>query len=294
MLVFTNPPRFVFSKKETTAIENIIDRLSPKMQQAIRRAALTAQGRVNLERLSRMLEAGHVNQAVRQLDVDRFTTSDMAEASKVIIEARRAGMLAGAVHVPGWTFNATNPMAILAAERQAAALVTAVNAETKLMVRDLIMRAYREQVTVQGTAMMIRDIIGLNERQATALFNFRSGLVRDGLSASVVESKTAKYGDKLFRQRALTIAQTEIHRASSAGQHDLWREAVRDGRINPATARRHWITNLDACPWCEQVAAMNGNGVVIDGQYQTPEGIMIDGPEDSHVSCRCSERLEAA
>ena len=188
-------------------------------------------------------------------------------------------------------FKTTNPKALAAAQRQAADLLTAVNVETKQTVRDLIARAYREQITSRDTARMIRDVVGLNDRQATALFNYRAGLVEDGRAADQVERMTARYGDRLLRQRADTIAQTEIHRASAEGQHELWREGVREGRIG-ANARRIWIANTGACEWCEAIESINADGVPIDGQFETPDGDMIDGPEESHINCRCSSGLE--
>lgn len=192
----------------------------------------------------------------------------------------------------GIDFKTANPKALLAAERQAATLLSSVNSETKQTVRDLIARAYRDKISPRDTARLIRDVVGLNDRQSTALFNYRAGLVEDGRAADQIERMTAKYGDRLLRQRADTIAQTEIHRASAEGQHELWREGVREGRINPNTARRIWIANSGACEWCSAMETINAEGVPIDGQFETPDGDMIDGPEESHVGCRCSTGLE--
>lgn len=190
----------------------------------------------------------------------------------------------------GFDFKTANPKALLAAERQAAELLTSVNAETKQTVRNLIARSYREGITSRDTARMIRDVVGLNDRQATALFNYRSGLVEEGIKPDRVIALTERYGNRLLRQRADTIAQTEIHRASAEGQHELWREAVREGHLG-ADALRIWIANSGACSWCEAMELLNEDGVSIDGQFVTPDGDMIDGPEDSHVGCKCSTGL---
>lgn len=192
----------------------------------------------------------------------------------------------------GLDFKTTNPKALLAAERQAADLLTSVNVETKQTIRNLVARAYKEQVSPRDTAKLIRSVIGLNDRQSTALFNYRAGLVEDGRAADQVERMTERYGNKLLRQRADMIAQNEIHRASVRGQKDLWKEGIQEGRINAGTARRIWIANSGACDWCEAVESLNADGVPVDGQYVTPDGDMIDGPEDSHVGCRCSEGLD--
>lgn len=46
------------------------------------------------------------------------------------------------------------------------------------------------------------------------------------------------------------------------------------------------------CEWCSDMADINADGVGIDEQFETPDGDMIDGPEDSHPACRCSTGLE--
>ena len=282
-------------------LEVVIDRLAPKMSRAFQEAALEAQGRIDLEVLAANIEAGRVGRVINQLNLETFAAEDLTPTTDFIVEAFRAGALISAESFVtkaeqksspfSHALNVTNAKALEAAEEQAADLLTSVNVETKATVRNLIARAYREQITSKDTARLIRDVVGLNDRQATALFNYRVGLVEDGRAADQVERMTARYGDRLLRQRADTIAQTEIHRASAEGQHELWREGVREGRIG-ANVRRVWISNVGACSWCEAIELINADGVPIDGQFETPDGDMIDGPEESHVGCRCSTGLE--
>ena len=291
--LFRKPPVI----QKARGMEGVIDRLAPKMQRAVQLAARAAQRRIDLAALSAALAMGRVSQAVRQLDLDRFTASDLATVAQVLFEAQKAGQKIGTVKkgvadTIGWALDVTNELARKAAEVQAARLLTAENLQVKQTVRGLIERAYREQIPVPETARLIRDVIGLNDRQATALFNYRAGLVEEEVDPTRMARMTERYGDRLLRDRALTIAQTEVHRASAEGQHDLWREGVRTGYINPAVARRYWIANAGACAWCEGVESLNAEGVLVDGQFDTPSGSSIDGPEDSHVSCRCSTRID--
>lgn len=300
MFMFRDPPRVRKAKlpKGLSSHEEVILRLAPKMQRALLAAAKTAQGRIDLARLSADIEAGRVSGAIRTLGVDMFTSEDLATAARYIVDAHTEGRVLGSIKVDpaasgiAIALDVTNPRALRAAEQQAAELLTAVNDETKATVRDLIARAYREQITTRDTARLIRDVVGLNDRQATALFNFRAGLVEDAVKPDRIAAQVERYGDRLLRQRADMIAQAEIHRASADGQHELWREGVREGRIDVTTALRFWIPNEGACDWCEELADINSEGVPIDGQYETPDGDMIDGPGDSHVGCRCSEGLD--
>ena len=286
----------IIEKARPSKHEATIQRLAPKMSRAFLTAALAAQRRIDLDVLAANIEAGRVGRVIRQLDLETFVTEDIVPTINFIADAYDEGYQRGLVakKEPQVTlgFKTTNPKALTAAERQAAELLTAVNIETKQTVRNLIARAYREMLTARDTAKMIRDVVGLNDRQATALFNYRAGLVEDGREAEQVARMAERYGNRLLRQRADTIAQTEIHRASATGQHDLWREGVREGYIDPTTARRIWIANAGACEWCEGIETLNADGVPIDGQFETPSGDMIDGPEDSHVGCRCSTGLK--
>ena len=292
MLVFHPPPRFVAKAMSQSAVERLIDSLSPKMQRALRKAIQTARGRIDVEALARAVEQGRVSRAVLQVNVDRFTGTDLAEAAKVINEAFVSGVVLGETQIKGaYRFDVTNPKALDAAERQAATLLTAVNEETKQTVRTLIGRAYREGNTAQETARMIRGVVGLNDRQATALTNYRAGLLEEGIAPDRLEVLADRYSARLLRQRAEMISRAEIHRASSEGQHELWREGVRNGYINPTRARRTWNTNQGACSWCLGVADANADGVPIDGLFVTPDGATISGTADSHVNCRCSETL---
>lgn len=309
-----SPP--VEKARRPSPLERIVDDLAPKMGDAFVVAALAAQRRIDLGVLVANVETGRLMQIVEQLKMETFIAEDLAPLSDFLIEANEAGRALGADFVDvskagpadprpfrqqivpliptarvATDLKTTNPKALLSAERQAAELLTSVNVETKQTVREIVARAYREQITAKDTARLIRDVIGLNDRQATALFNYRAGLVAEGLPDARVSTLTERYGDRLLRQRAMTIAQTEIHRASAEGQHELWRESVREGRLD-ANARRVWISNVGACPWCETMELINADGVPIDGHFETPDGDMISGPEESHVGCRCSTGLE--
>lgn len=295
MLLFRQP-RGAVLKASPSKLERVIDRLAPKMSRAFADAALKAQGRIDLDVLAANVEAGRVGRIIRLLDLQTFVEDDLVPTMSYLVDAYEAGQKLGVIskRLPAVSLDlkTTNPKALLAAERQAAGLLTAVNEETKQTVRDLIVRAYREQVSPRDIARLIRDIIGLNDRQTTALFNYRSGLIEDGRDPDQVERMTERYGNRLLRQRADTIAQHEIHGASVRGQKDLWKEGVTEGRIDAGVARRIWIANVGACEWCEAIESLNENGVPIDGQYETPDGDRIDGPEDSHVGCRCAEGLK--
>ncbi len=290
MLTFRPPAlRLSVRKAEPSDTQRIIAQLSPKMQRAIQQALEDAQGALDLETLTQLIATGRTGEILRGLD-----QVDLTDAQAIIVEALAAGAALGTKAIKGaYRFDVTNTAALEAADALAADLLTAASDETKAIVRRLITRAYREQITARDTARMVKDVVGLNDRQATALANFRAGLVEDGVGDDAIAKQVGAYGKRLLTQRSKMIARTEIHKASHRGQHTLWKEAVKAGRLNPARARRFWIPNDNACPWCEEIADINEDGVTIDGQFLTPDGDMIDGPEDSHPQCECGQGLDA-
>lgn len=199
------------------------------------------------------------------------------------------------------SFNLTNPFAVSYAQARSAALVTAVDEQTRQSIRDLVTRGFSEGRTVQTTARAIRQVVGLNQRQATALVNYRNAQTGYFSQANFprtdpaklaerMEARVEAYRQKLIRQRATMIARSETIRAANNGQQLLWKEAQRQGYLSTGV-RRFWIITAGACKFCAPIPAMNADGVGIDQPFDTPIG-SIDNPGDPHPNCRCAQRIE--
>lgn len=288
-------PRLV-RKQAPSAYERFLDRLTPPLRQAIEDLIAAHQERVDLEAIATAVEARDLNEVVRLLTPGPFTEAQVATLVPIALAAVEQGAAWSARQIGlGFSLTATNPAAVEAAQAVAARLASLSVVEVdRQAVQSLILQAYTEGRTWAQTARSLRDVIGLNEQQAKALENFRAGLVADGVAPARVEQQVASYNARLIRQRAETIARTEIHVASTRGQQALWEQGVASGQINPQTARRYWIANNDACDWCEEVESLNDEGVAIDEPFDTPDGDTIDGPWDSHPRCRCAIGLHVA
>jgi len=291
MFLFRPPPRFVWKQKPTSAFERLLDRLEPEMRRAVREAATTMQGRLDLEAIALALESGSANRVERLVDMEQFLTTELRAAARTIVEAFQAGAtLASDQMMRSYgfaiAFDVSDPRALASAEQRAATLVTAVTDDTRAAVRDIIADAFRNQYPSRIAARAIRQVVGLNERQATALANYRLGLLEQEVAPERILTLTDRYGARLLRQRADMIARTEISRASHEGQRELWREGIRNGQINPAEAREVWIANFDACDLCAQ---MNGQISGIDDSFDF-DGEQIDGPP-GHPNCLPGDTL---
>lgn len=198
-----------------------------------------------------------------------------------------------------YRFDVMNPHAIRAAQQQAGDLIREVTVDTRLAVRDIVVRGQRDGVDVRDQAKLIRQHVGLTRRQATAVYNFRRGLEERGYAPEKVDRMTERRWERSVRERSITIARTEAIRAANSGKDELWRQAMVAGVVSPAS-RRVWVASPNACELCKP---MNGKAVGINDHFPSgirrkPDGSFREVPSVKgpplHPRCRCSLYLEAA
>ncbi len=205
-------------------------------------------------------------------------------------------------------FDVTNPLVFEFIRTQSADLVRGINFETKLAIREAISRSFSEGLTVSQTARAIELIegIGLTRTQLKAVNNLRITLqqnafedlpksVRDRLASfraigparqGRIDEVIRRYEARLLRQRAVSLAISETIRAAVRGQNLLWKQAMRDGFLDPSTHQIAWVITPDSrlCERCKRQKAKYPfrpiNGVYGNGEPGPP----------LHPMCRCAER----
>lgn len=155
----------------------------------------------------------------------------------------------------------------------------------------------------------MKQLIGLTDRDAKALANYRTELERGSLKAlsrqlrnrrydrmiredrhyKKIDALVEDYKQRLLKARAETIARTEAARALNIGQQQLWEEIASMKDLPPDAVRRRWLVapGERTCEICKAIAEMNNEeGVGLLEPFVTPDG-MIDLPP-KHPNCRCS------
>jgi hypothetical protein len=236
---------------------------------------------LSIDEIVEAIDAG----TVADLVAAAVASSNMAAALAALELMTQSAARAGAE----WTINelgqgTAGPFTIdlAAIDERAAAwarehggeLVTSVSDETRQAIMDIVSRAPIEGITVQQQAQLLRQVVGLNSRQAMAVLNRFDALTRQGLSDVRVAQLTSRYEMQLLRQRAEMIARTETRLAATASQQQVWREAVAEGLLDEGRAWQEFNALDDACDIC----------LDLDG---TTWGIWDGGP-DTHPNCRCS------
>lgn len=175
-----------------------------------------------------------------------------------------------------------NPLAATYA-RARAGLLVADDAAARALIREFVTNAVEDGFSVDETATLIRDVIGLDSRRALAAERFAE--------RANSEREVEKYIGEMLDSRAMTIARTEIMMAASAGQHELWKQSVQHGMLDGAL-RRVWITTEDEklCDECDQLAK-DTEADPIGMEEEFDDGVMFP---PLHPNCRCSMGLVTA
>lgn len=195
----------------------------------------------------------------------------------------------------GVRFDLTSPTVREAIAARAGARITEVVEETRRAVRDVVQRAYDAGVHPRNAAKEIRRLVGLTRRQTEAVATYRRTLERPKagapkLSAKRVDGMVARYAAGLVKERAETIARTEMITAMAEGQQAGWAQLVADGMLDPNVYEQEWLAVMRPGRTCPRCLNMDGRRAPIGGLFEGDVRGPVTGPT-LHPRCRCSVAL---
>lgn len=295
------------AQAEWRLVHRVADASMPIMTRAVQRALAALSNDTTWTRVADALKNGDANAAVYAINLEglaqrlrgkvwpivfntfmrsgqvvmRRVSQGSYSANKLVKEAKPNRPASASI---GMSFKETNPYAQEWAEQFAAKMITAVTHETREAARAVVSEAFRQQVTWSATTKRIRQVIGLNKRQALAIESLRIRLQAEGLAVGVVDKRVEFAAAKSLRARSELIARTEIMGASNAGQLEAWRQGRSDGIIDSGLVKE-WITTNDdrLCPECEP----------LDGEQRQIDEAFTGGVTEPplHPDCRCAVGL---
>jgi hypothetical protein len=216
-------------------------------------------------------------------------------------------------------FDSLDPWAIRAIQTAEFSLMQGLTTDIANGIRTFLTAGIRFGVNPVDTARDIRTIIGLTDRQALSVLNYRQLLTggakgqpyrealrrvtRDGrfdrsvlraieekvpLKASQVDAQIKRFEERLLKQRAETIARTETMDALHQAQTLRWQQAIDQGKVNASELVRFWHTAKDerVCPICAKIPGLNEQGRGFNEPFAFPDGETKMGPT-AHPNCRC-------
>lgn len=190
-------------------------------------------------------------------------------------------------------FDTKNPKIKEIFKDHAAEKVTYIDKGVKQALKDSIEDAYKYGRPPRKLAKEIAENIGMNASQNRAYLNLRVKLEADGLTKSAIDKRLAAYKKKAIKERAQTIAITELSESTNYAQREYWRQADEKGFI-PADAKKTWLSIIDDRT---SKICRNGNGglnnvtIPYKKLFTDVNGNKHFGPP-AHIKCRSGLALE--
>ncbi len=252
----------------------LLDRAEPAVRRRFIQEVGAARGIGTLEEIADLLEAGNVEGALRAAD---GVAEGMANSLESIYAA--AGVSAAAVIRADtdtlFNFNALNARSVATLQRERLRLVREFTTDQREATRVLLEDAFERGLAPIEQARVMRGSIGLTQRQAGAVRNFRRMLESGNASAlnealtrqlrdrrfdpsiraaaegrrvlqpAQIDRMVDRYRDRYIQYRANTIARTETVAAVHAGDEEAWAQAIESGIVTPDAITQVWNARDD-------------------------------------------------
>lgn len=267
---------------EKLTAARLFDAIARSMENAVRisftRGLTTFKKRINTDEIERHFESGNEEAIFETIPFDRMA-EDIGYSEAVKTATLRAGKLSLRRLKPQrktLRFDTKNPRIDRDIARNTGQKIVQISEEARRSVANTVKLSFNQGMNPKQAAKLIEESVGLTEKQTTAIARsqvkqraerdqLRGALARldsEGKGQSLtamnaraklrnltdekIEKRAIKMSEKMQKNRARSIARTEMTRAVNAGQMEVWQQGVEDGLIDRNEAKKQWITVNDA------------------------------------------------
>lgn len=293
---------------ERARLEELAEQLAEDIQRAFLAAVDTLGNRIDLKRLTALLEDGRAQEAVAivtaALAAGGFTPVAASVTDAIIAAGKRAAsVISRTVSGAQFVFSLVRPRTAQVMQTNENDTLRDLTNSAVETVRQIINTGVLEGRDPRDVARDVRRHVGLTPRQAQAVVNYRRTLEADEKTPrpkDKIDALVEEYRVRSLRARALTISRTEATRAVNQGNMLSWEQAVEDGRVNPDNVVRQWVYTHDLRTRHAHrlIPSMNKQGVGLREPFKSPLGpIMYPGDPAATaanvINCRCSMIIRA-
>jgi hypothetical protein len=199
---------------------------------------------------------------------------------------------------PDYFFDPMSDGVLKWTNEHAAQWVSSIGDESKEAIAAMVEHSFSGDFTVDELSRAIRPTVGLNKTQAKANLNYykhiKESLLENNLN---MKEKTAekrardaaqKYAAKQHRQRAFTIATTEMAFAYNKGADEGMKQAQEQSLIGKV--KKVWSTAADERV-CEICGGLEGKEIDMGGDFEFKGYSLYSGQKQTppaHPRCRCA------
>ena len=295
----------------------LLDRAEPRVRRRFLRLIRDSKTLLNLEEVAGLLESGQIREALA-------VTEDIAPGlANSLDQVYTAAGLSAAETLRSqvdtlFDFNLANQRAVQHLQQTRLRLVREFSREQLFATQDFLQGAFTRGLSPIEQARELQKSIGLTRHQAQIIQNYRRNLefrspnaltrvLRDKrfdgtvrrairtntpLSTAQIDRMVDRYQERWVRFRADTIAKTESLQAVSAGDLELWEQAIDEGVIAREDVINTWRTSKINVRSSHQ--AMEGQKRPVGETFLSGDGNALRFPGDGKtapasdtVNCHC-------
>lgn len=256
---------------------------------------------ITYQELRELVRQGYLDEVTARLWQQDYSMLVKTQMPKIWGSAMIAGSVSQPVMesiLPAFELNMQTPGVVRWIRSRGAALVTVSTQTQKDAISLLLEEKIRQKYTVDELARLIRPTIGLYRQQTAAVERYYDKMVQSltkdhpRTKPQVIRQRAltqaTKYAERLHRQRAITIAQTEMAFAYNFGADEGIRQAQADFLIGKVEKR--WCTSGDdrVCPEC---SALDGRQIGMDELFFSGNRVEYDESglyPPLHPRCACA------
>src|SRR6266566_159305 len=291
-----DPMTITIAKSFVDDLLALADQLAPKLRRAFLDAIAALRDELTPTTIADLLQGAHPTAIELWQRLQELLTPPMQDA--ILAGVVEVGGLTGEQFPPSvqiqFAFDRTNPFALDAVDTIVADAVRDIANASQDAIRLILRQGFTDGLTPDQMGRRLRANIGLTDRYAQAVENYRQSLLDQDTSVGRADALADAYARRLLNIRASAIARTESIRAMSAGQDALWASAVEQKLLDPQRTRRDWIVTEDdrLCPICEAIPDQNPDGVALGEPFQSDVGPLQYPP--AHPLCFPGDTLVAS
>ncbi|MCD8011638.1 MAG: phage head morphogenesis protein [Lachnospiraceae bacterium] len=305
MTILIRPPRSV-KKAYSKEVQETLDRLDTFLDENNEDLAEflygfwgDQQNAVTYHELRDAVSEGALSQELIrawQQDYTKLVPGKLVQVWQTAMQAGAAGQ--PLVSATSFSINMQTPGIMNWINSRGAEFVTSSMQTQKDAIRALLANKMIEQHTTDELARLIRPCIGLTEAQTKATMRLYDTVkatlkkehpnMREKTAQKKALDAAQKYAEKKHRQRAFTIAQTELAYSYNQGADQGIRQAQDAGLIG--TVRKRWSTSGDENV-CDICAALDGVEIDLDDSFDFKGRVLFTGQKmlpPAHPRCACA------
>ena len=305
MAILIRPPSKVLKRKSLTA-KQLLEKLEQYINENIGEPVeilcsfwKDQQDAITYKEIREAIRAGYLDESILMEWSQDYSNLVVNAMAPLWLSAMPAGASAQPLITPlQFSFDTQTPGVLNWINNRGAEFVTSCTRDQRKAIAALLQRKITENYTVDELSRLIRPCIGLTNGQSVAVSNFYNNIKQTlianhpRMSSATVRQQAMRsaslYAERLHRQRALTIAQTELEFAYNRGADEGIRQAQAANLIGVCVKK--WISSGDSrvCPTC---SALDGTVIEMDGDFELKGRLLFSGHHQlppAHPRCGCA------